>query len=72
MQILFSLLQGVLEILLDNCTALAKDKFGCCLVQDCVAFAYAEAKERFVAKITEHAPVLSEDPLGYVLHTLAL
>ncbi|KAM5549514.1 pumilio [Rosa sericea] len=56
--------KGVLELVLDNCLALAKDKFGCCLVQSSVHYAYTEAKERLVADITEHARVLSEDPYG--------
>lgn len=55
--------------MLDNCLSLAKDKFGCCLVQSSVHYAYTEAKERLVADITEHARVLSEDPYGFVFHS---
>ncbi|XP_050377748.1 pumilio homolog 12-like [Argentina anserina] len=64
-------LKSVLELVLDNCIALAKDRFGCCLVQNIVEYGYTEAKERVVADITEHARVLCEDPFGnYVVQFL--
>ncbi|KAL6180465.1 hypothetical protein ACLB2K_047128 [Fragaria x ananassa] len=67
--------KGVLELVLDNCLALAKDRFGCVVVQTSLDYAYySETKERLLAEITEHARVLSDDEFGnYVVqHVIGL
>ncbi|CAK9187082.1 unnamed protein product [Ilex paraguariensis] len=54
----------ILNVVADNCLDIATDKSGCCVLQQCVAHARGEPKQRLVAEITANASVLAEHPFG--------
>lgn len=59
--------QHILNVVADNCLDIATDKSGCCVLQQCVAHAQGEPRDRLIAEITSNSLILSEHPYGYVL-----
>lgn len=53
-------------MVIDNCIGIAKDKVGCCVLQQCVDYCYGETKGRLIAAIIEEALILAQDRYGFV------
>ncbi|XP_050365707.1 pumilio homolog 12-like [Argentina anserina] len=64
----------LLNVVIDNCVGIAKDKVGCCVLHKCVDYCYGETKGRLLAAIIGEALILAQDRYGnYVLqHLLGL
>ena len=66
------LLQDLLNEVAINCLEIARDKTGCCLLQDCVVRAEGKLKENLLESIISNSLVLSKDPYGFVLYSYPL
>lgn len=58
--------QCLLNVVIDNCIVIAKDKVGCCVLQQCVDYCCGETKGRLIAEIIGEALVLAQDRYGFV------
>ncbi|KAL9174262.1 hypothetical protein ABFS82_02G040600 [Erythranthe guttata] len=54
----------ILQVIADNCLAIASDRSGCCVLQPCVSSAQGETRNRMIANLTAYALLLSTDPYG--------
>ncbi|XP_010277176.1 PREDICTED: pumilio homolog 12-like [Nelumbo nucifera] len=54
----------LLNAVADHSVEIATDRSGCCVLQQCLAHAKGEPRERLIAEITENALLLSQDPFG--------
>ncbi|KAL0356891.1 UNVERIFIED_CONTAM: putative pumilio8, chloroplastic [Sesamum calycinum] len=45
----------ILNVVADNCLDIATDKSGCCVLQQCVAHAQGEPRDRLIAEITSNS-----------------
>ncbi|KAL3614264.1 hypothetical protein CASFOL_042338 [Castilleja foliolosa] len=52
----------ILNIVVDNCQVIARDKSGCCVLQQCLSD--GEMRDRLLPLVTSDAHRLSEDPYG--------
>ncbi|CAN6841666.1 unnamed protein product [Brassica oleracea] len=56
------------EAVMTHCVELATDRYGCCVLQKCLAHFEGEQKEHLVSEIASNALLFSQDPFGnYVL-----
>ncbi|KAL7156902.1 hypothetical protein ABFS83_02G040200 [Erythranthe nasuta] len=61
----------ILQVIADNCLAIASDRSGCCVLQPCVSSARGETRNRMITDITTYAVFLSTHPYGnYVVQYL--
>lgn len=52
--------------MIDNCISIAKDKVGCCVLQQCIDYCYGETRGRLIAAIIGEALSLAQDRYGFV------
>ncbi|WQF81591.1 Putative armadillo-like helical, pumilio domain-containing protein [Colletotrichum destructivum] len=56
--------QFIFDAVGTNCVDVGTHRHGCCVLQRCIDHASGEQKVWLIAKITEHAPILVQDPFG--------
>ena len=49
-----------------HCVELATDRYGCCVLQKCLAHFEGDQKEHLVSEIASNALLFSQDPFGYI------
>lgn len=54
----------------NNAFGIARDKTGCCVLQQCVNHAEGEIRKKLIADIVLNASVLAEDCYGFVSTTI--
>lgn len=59
-------LQHILNEIAENCLDIAINRSGCCLLQECIAYADKEARDQILVEIVANALLLSEHPFGFV------
>ncbi|GMY38616.1 putative pumilio homolog 8, chloroplastic isoform X1 [Fagus crenata] len=57
-------LQHILNEIAENCLDIAINRSGCCLLQECIAYADKEARDQILVEIAANALLLSEHPFG--------
>ncbi|KAK2018735.1 ARM repeat-containing protein [Colletotrichum eremochloae] len=56
--------QFIFDAVGTNCVDVGTHRHGCCVLQRCIDHASGDQKTWLIAKITEHAPILVQDPFG--------
>ncbi|KAL2759849.1 hypothetical protein ACRALDRAFT_2038617 [Sodiomyces alcalophilus JCM 7366] len=56
--------QFIFDAVGNNCVDVGTHRHGCCVLQRCIDHADGEQKVWLIGKITEHAPILVQDPYG--------
>ncbi|TDZ31144.1 Pumilio domain-containing protein [Colletotrichum sidae] len=56
--------QFIFDAVGTNCVDVGTHRHGCCVLQRCIDHASGDQKVWLIAKITEHAPILVQDPFG--------
>ncbi|KAK7390959.1 hypothetical protein VNO78_19198 [Psophocarpus tetragonolobus] len=57
---------AILDVAAQNCLDIARDRCGCCVIQNCLEYEGLPAFCELVKNIIENAVVLAEDPYGYI------
>lgn len=58
--------QYLLNEVANNCFAIATDKSGCCVLQQCVNYAKGEMKDHLMSVIVHNVLDLADDCYGFV------
>ncbi|OLN92189.1 Pumilio domain-containing protein C6G9.14, partial [Colletotrichum chlorophyti] len=56
--------QFIFDAVGTNCVDVGTHRHGCCVLQRCIDHASGEQKVWLISKITDHAPILVQDPFG--------
>ncbi|KZL69709.1 RNA-binding protein (pumilio domain-containing protein) [Colletotrichum tofieldiae] len=56
--------QFIFDAVGTNCVDVGTHRHGCCVLQRCIDHASGDQKVWLIAKITDHAPILVQDPFG--------
>ncbi|KAK1995959.1 ARM repeat-containing protein [Colletotrichum falcatum] len=56
--------QFIFDAVGTNCVDVGTHRHGCCVLQRCIDHASGDQKTWLIAKITDHAPILVQDPFG--------
>ncbi|KAF3799445.1 Pumilio domain-containing protein C6G9.14 [Colletotrichum gloeosporioides] len=56
--------QFIFDAVGTNCVDVGTHRHGCCVLQRCIDHASGDQKVWLISKITEHAPILVQDPFG--------
>ncbi|ROT42456.1 ARM repeat-containing protein [Sodiomyces alkalinus F11] len=56
--------QFIFDAVGNNCVDVGTHRHGCCVLQRCIDHADGQQKVWLIGKITEHAPILVQDPYG--------
>jgi hypothetical protein len=59
-------------VLAKNTLSIARDKTGCCVLQQCASHTQGEAKDHLIDDIVRNAPLLAEDCYGSVFTSVWL
>ncbi|KAM7482445.1 hypothetical protein LguiB_007028 [Lonicera macranthoides] len=57
-------IETLLNVIADNCVEIARDKSGCCVMQQCIYQAHRLCKDRLISQVVSNALLLADDPFG--------
>lgn len=69
---LFLFVQFIFDAAITYCFDLAKDRYGCCVLQKCIFHSSGEKRRQLISAVISNALCLSQDQYGYSLECYCL